>query len=114
MALAIMAITSAACSPGSGLLGGRETCWPESEGRLASIWRGTLRIDATGSRLELLEGDVMPLWPGELATRVDGDGVGHLVHGEDAVATSGQDVTLFGGGGSDGSLVVCGVEQIHG
>ena len=56
----------------------------------------------------------MPLWPGELGMEVGTDGVGHLVHGEDVVGTTGQDVTLFGGAGADGSLVVCGVEAIHG
>lgn len=98
---------------GSNLLGGREKCWPESDARMASIWRGTLVIDANGGRLDTPEGDVIPLLPGALQTRVGDGGVGQLVRGSDVVATAGQDVTLFGGAGADGALVVCGVEEVH-
>jgi hypothetical protein len=102
----------AGCSLAGGTLGGREKCWSQADARMASVWRGTLRIDGSGARLDTPEGDVIPLLPGALATRVDG-GVGQLVRGSDVVATAGQDVTLFGGAGADGALVVCGVEEIH-
>jgi hypothetical protein len=98
---------------GSNLLGGREKCWPESDARMASIWRAILVIDATGGRLDTPEGDVIPLLPGALQTRIDDGGVGQLVRGSDVVATAGEDVTLFGGAGADGALVVCGVEEVH-
>jgi hypothetical protein len=94
-------------------VGGREKCWPESQQRAASIWRGILRIDAAGGRLDTPEGDVIPLLPGTMATRVGAGGVGELVRGGDVVARAGDDVTLFGGAGADGALVVCGVEAIH-
>ena len=86
-------------------------------GRSASSrqrWRGILRIDASGGRLETPEGDVIPLLAGALGTRVDAGGDGELISGSDVVAKSGDDVTLFGGAGGDGALVVCAVEEIHG
>lgn len=106
-------LATAACSFEPNLLGGREKCWPESPPRAASIWRGVLRIDAGGGRLETPEGDVIPLLTGTLATRVGSAGAGELVRGSDVVAKAGDDVTLFGGAGADGALVVCGVEEIH-
>ena len=79
----------------------------------ASIWRGTLQIDASGARLQTPEGDVIPLLPGALTTRTGAGGIGELVRGDEVAARAGDDVTLFGGAGSDGALVVCGVEEIH-
>jgi hypothetical protein len=114
LALALgVVLLSTGCALGSGTLGGREKCWPETEARAASIWRGTLRIDASGSYLDTPEGEVIPLLPGAMAMRVGGDGVGELVRGNDVVARAGDDLTLFGGAGADGALVVCGVEEIH-
>jgi hypothetical protein len=49
---------------------------------------------------------------GDLTTRF-GDTGGELVRGTEIVARSGQEVTLFGGAGSDGALAVCGVEELH-
>ena len=112
--LGLAFLSVAGCSLAGGTLGGREKCWPESEARMASVWRGILRIDAAGGRLDTPEGDVIPLLPGALQTRVGDGGVGQLVRGSDVVATAGQDVTLFGGAGGDGALVVCGVEEVHG
>ena len=79
----------------------------------ASLWRGILRIDASGGRLETPEGDVIPLLPGVLQTRAGAAGAGELVRGTDVVARAGDDLTLFGGAGADGALVVCAVEEIH-
>ena len=106
-------IVTGGCALGSGTLGGRDTCWPEDDQRAPSLWRGVLRIDANGGKLDTPEGDVIPLRPGALETRVGGNGVGELVRGNDVVARAGDDVTLFGGAGSDGALVVCAVEEIH-
>jgi hypothetical protein len=111
--LGLTLLGSVGCSLASGTLGGREKCWPEDEPRAASIWRGTLRVDAFGGRLETPEGDVIPLIPGALGTRVGDAGVGELVRGSDVVARAGEDLTLFGGAGSDGALVVCAVEEVH-
>jgi hypothetical protein len=97
------------CALTGGTLGGREKCWPESDSRAPSLWRGILRIDATGGHLETLEGDVIPLLPGALAIRA-GPG-GELLRGDEVVARQGDDVTLFGGAGADGALVVCAVEE---
>ena len=112
--LGLSLLGAAGCSLASGTLGGRDKCWPEDEPRMASIWRGTLRIDAFGGRLDTPEGDIIPLIPGALGIRVGGDsGVGELVRGSDVVARAGDDLTLFGGAGSDGALVVCAVEEFH-
>jgi hypothetical protein len=111
--MAVALLGAAGCSLEPNLLGGREKCWPESPPRAASIWRGILRIDATGGRLDTPEGDVIPLLSGALETQVGAGGVGELVRGSDVVARAGDDVTLFGGAGADGALVVCGVEEIH-
>lgn len=111
LALAVVLVATVGCSLAGGTLGGREKCW--SDQRAASIWRGTLQIDASGSRLLTPEGDVIPLLPGALTTRIGASGVGELVAGEQVAARAGDDVTLFGGAGSDGALVVCGVEEIH-
>ena len=112
--LAFALLNAAGCAVAGGTLGGRDKCWPESEQRAASLWRGILRIDASGGRLETPEGDVIPLRPGTLATRVGEGGAGELVRGGDVVARAGDDVTLFGGAGADGALVVCGVEENRG
>jgi hypothetical protein len=112
--LAVLTTSLAACALGGGMLGGRETCWPDHEQRAASLWRGVLVIDATGSRLDTPEGDVIPLLPGELSMEVGHDGSGLLVRGDEVVALAGDDVTLFGGAGADGNLVVCAVESNRG
>ncbi len=111
--LGFVLLSLAGCSIGFDTLGGREKCWPESDPRAASLWRGTLRIDASGSWLDTPEGEAIPLIPGSVATRVGDDGTGELIRGSDVVATHGDDVTLFGGAGSDGALMVCGVEELH-
>lgn len=112
-AVVMAALISGACSIAGGTLGGRDKCWSADDPRMASLWRGTLRIDASGGRLDTPEGDVIPLLPGALQTRLGEGGVGQLVRGGDVIAKTGDDVTLFGGAGSDGALVVCAVEEVH-
>jgi hypothetical protein len=73
------------------------------------VWRGILRIDQSGGRLDTPEGDVIPLRGGAVELRVASSG--EMVSGSDVIASAGDDVTLFGGAGSDGVLVVCGVEE---
>jgi hypothetical protein len=80
---------------------------------MASLFRGILVIDESGGRLSTLEGEVIPLRTGTLRASVAADGTGQLVRGTEIVAKAGDDVTLFGGAGSDGALVVCAVEEIH-
>jgi hypothetical protein len=112
-ALVVLAVASAGCSLASGTLGGREKCWDESDSRFATLWRGVLHIDASGARLDTPEGEVIPLVPGSLTARLGQDGVGELVSDSVVVAKAGQDVTVFGGGGSDGAIVVCTIAEIH-
>jgi hypothetical protein len=113
LVVAVVLTSAAGCSLAGETLGGREKCWPDEDRRAASLWRGTLRINASGGRLDTPEGEVIPLLPGALETRVGDDGVGELVRGSTVVARSGDDVTLFGGAGSDGRFVVCGLEEVH-
>ncbi len=110
--LAVLA--AGACALTGGTLGGREKCWPESEQRLPSAWRGTFHVDASGGRLDTPEGDVIRLLSGALTPRKRLDGFGELMRGNDVVAEEGDDITLFGGAGSDGALVVCAVEENRG
>jgi hypothetical protein len=107
-----VAIALTSCALTGGTLGGREKCWAADDPRAASLWRGTLEIDAAGGRLEAPEGDLV-LLPGSLSTRMSDSGVGELVRGFDVVARAGDNVTLFGGIGGDGTMVVCGLEEIH-
>jgi hypothetical protein len=111
--LALAIVVASGCTFG-GTLGGLEKCWPADPPRGASLWRGVLQIDANGSFLNTPEGDAIALLPGAVTMRVSGTGAGELVMGDDLVAKSGDDVTLFGGMGADGSLVVCGLEELHG
>jgi hypothetical protein len=67
----------------------------------------------SSARLRTPEGDVIPLVAGALSISAQPDG-GQLLSGEQVVARSGDDVTLFGGAGSDGTLQVCAVEEVHG
>lgn len=118
MALVLLAFVAVViplgCSFEVNLLGGRQKCWPEEPPRAASLWRGILQIDGSGARLATPEGDVIPLLPGALTTRLGADGrTGELVRDSDVVARAGDDVTLFGGAGADGALVVCAVEEVH-
>jgi hypothetical protein len=113
LVLGLALVAASGCALAGGTLGGREKCWPEDDARAPSIWRGILQIDVAGGSLATPEGDVIPLLPGGLATRVGDGGVGELIRGSDVVARAGDDVTLFGGAGSDGFLVVCAVEEFH-
>jgi len=106
-------VALAACSITGGTLGGREKCWPADPPRAASVWRGVLAIDDVNASLSAPEGEVIPLAPGALGWRVGPDGTGELTSGDQVVARAGDDVTLFGGAGADGYLVVCDVEEIH-
>jgi hypothetical protein len=105
-----VAIAVAGCSFDT--LGGREKCWAEEDSWVASLWRGTLQIDAFGAQLQAPEGNLV-LLPGALATRIGEGGSGELVRGSDVVARAGDEVTLWGGIGGDGTMVVCAVEEIH-
>ena len=101
------------CSSSGGTLGGRDKCWAEDPPRAASVWRGVLVVNESGSQLSTAEGEVIPLLPGTLTTRIGADGKGELISGNDVVAFAGEDLTLFGGMGGDGALVVCGLEEVH-
>ena len=111
--LAATLVATTGCALAGGTLGGREKCWPEEPPRGASVWRGTLTVDESGGALLTTDGDVIALIPGTLSTTMATDGIGVLVDGDRVVAKAGADLSLFGGMGSDGALVVCDVEEIH-
>jgi hypothetical protein len=111
--LLVLAISgTTGCNVSGNLLGGREKCWGEEQ-RTASIWRGIFAMDDVGARLDTPEGEAIPLLPGALTMRMGDGHRGELVAGDQVVARAGDDVTLFGGAGADGALVVCAVEEIH-
>ena len=93
-------------------LGGRQKCWAEGDPRTPSLWRGTLQIGSFGAQLVAPEGDLV-LLPGALTMRIGDGGVGELVQGSDVVARTGDNLTLWGGIGGDGTMVVCAVEETH-
>jgi hypothetical protein len=109
----LAAVVLAGCSLSGGTLGWREKCWPADPPRAASNWRGVLAIDELGAQLNTPEGEAIPLWPGRLAPRLGSAGVWELAAGDSVEAKNGDDVTIFGGAGSDGYLVMCGIEEIH-
>lgn len=77
-------------------LGGRETCWSDPEPRITSMMMGTLELDVAGS------------------TRTEGDRLLLTSRGCGApLATNGKLVTVFGGLGSDGSMIDGAIEQRH-
>jgi len=102
-----LAIATVACSGEINVIGGRQKCWNESDKRLASLMKGTLNLDPANPTLNTPEGDHLALYFSGVhlsgSSLVDANGT--------AVAHDGQLVTLFGGLGSDESMVVCDVEK---
>ena len=85
----LLATAVAGCAFNGGTLGGRDRCWSADDPRSASLWRGTLQINASGAWLAAPEGDLI-LLPGTLSTRVGESGVGELVRGSNVVARGGD------------------------
>ena len=113
VALAVL-VASCSLTGGGNLLGGRDKCWPADPPRAASIWRGILAIDDQGIRLLTPEGDAIPLASGSVAFNyVPGARADMTDANGNVLAKAGDDVTLFGGAGADGYLVVCGLEELH-
>jgi hypothetical protein len=115
VALAV-AVSLAACSAlADNTLGGRERCWGNEDPRLATLMKGTLDLrnaEATHI-LDTPEGDeflvtfpFMSVQPGESGLILIDDDRG-------TVATDGELVTVFGGLGGDGVIVVCAIEERH-
>jgi hypothetical protein len=108
MAMAVaLALATIACSADLNVLGGRQKCWNDSDKRGASLMKGTLNLDPASPTLDTPEGDRLALYFSGVrlsgGTLVDSNGT--------TVARDGQLVTLFGGLGSDTSMVVCSVEK---
>jgi hypothetical protein len=104
----------AGCALAGGTLGGREKCWPADPPRGASIWRGILTMDENGFRLIDSEGETIWLLAGSVTFNWTPGAIGELHDASgNVLAHAGQDITLFGGMGADGGLVMCGLEEIH-
>lgn len=77
--------------------------------------RGTLELDFVNSILATPEGDRLPLSFPSLAVRSSESGTLAVVDANGGtLATDGEDVTVFGGVGSDGVMSVCAIEERHG
>ncbi len=74
--------------------------------------RGTLHLDVTHSTLVTPEGETLAVDFPFLVVNVAPEGALKDSSGQ-VVANDGELVTLFGGLGSDGSMVVCAVEERH-
>ena len=114
LAALLLAAVAGACTAGDvSFFGGREGCWDEGEGRVASLVTGTLRISDGPPHLDTPEGDAVSL----LLNRYDLNASGPVVRlsdpGAGEVAADGEQVTLFGGRGADGALYVCAVDERH-
>jgi hypothetical protein len=108
-----LTVTIAGCSLAQpNLLGGREKCWGESDPRMATLMKGRLDL-APGSERGTLatpEGtDFEIQFP--FMTVEPGTDMPVLVDRGRTVAINGETVTVFGGLGSDGVIVVCAVEE---
>ena len=99
------------CSLAGGTLGRREKCWSQSDARVASLMKGNLRLAAPA--LDTAEEETLQLSFSGLTVRREGASLA-LVDRRGAVAANdGELVTVFGGLGSDGSMLVCAVEERH-
>jgi hypothetical protein len=111
--LAVGAIL-AGCSfaaPSLNLLGGREKCWSEAEPRLATVMKGRLELGAYPWSLDTPEGEVFGI--DFAGPRLDATGTQLLDASGNKIADEGEMVTVFGGLGSDGVIMVCGIEERH-
>ena len=114
--LALLAVaTISSCSLTPNLLGGREKCWAQSDSRAATLMEGRLDLVDGSDRGTLSTSDgtdfdvqfpfMTVRWNGETVPGLE------LVDDGRTVAFSGETVTVFGGYGSDGVLVVCAIEE---
>lgn len=75
--------------------------------------KGYLRLDPQRSTLDTPEGETLQLSFSGLTVRSDGTMTTLDDSGGALAAIDGELVTVFGGLGSDGSMLVCAVEERH-
>jgi hypothetical protein len=102
-----------ACSLATGTMGGREKCWGHGETRLSSLMKGYVRLDPSRSLLDTPEGETLPLYFSGLSVHQDGGATTLVDRGGAVVANDDELVTVFGGLGADGSMIVCAVDVRH-
>src|SRR5688572_8473285 len=93
------------------LLGGREKCWSDSQPRMATLMNGRLELGTFPWHLDTPEGEIFDI---DLAGLTLNDTATSIedVNGN-VLANEGEMVTVFAGLGSDGVLLVCGIEERH-
>ena len=97
------------CALTGGTLGGREKCWPEDDSGPRACGAGSFG-STLGRPPRHARGRRDPARPGRAHVPRHRTG-GELLRGADVVANGGDDVSLFGGAGADGFLVMCAVEE---
>jgi hypothetical protein len=111
--LAVAAIVSA-CSfaaPEINLIGGRDKCWSKAEPRMATLMRGRLDLGPYPWALDTPEGEVFDI--DFSGPRLDDTKTKLLDASGREIGREGELVTVFGGLGADGVIMVCGIEERH-
>ena len=109
--LASLSLLITGCG-GVNLLGGRTPCWSEADKRLATVMYGRLDLDlqSGGGTLATPDGtDFKVTFPFMTVTSVGPTVV--LTDEGKTVALTGETLTVFGGLGSDGILMVCSIDE---
>ena len=111
IAAAAFALLLSGCG-GVNLLGGRQPCWSEADRRAATLMRGELQLElmSNSGTLATPEGTDFPVQFPFMTVSTVADSVVLTYEGR-TVATSGETVTVFGGLGPDGILLVCSIEN---
>jgi len=111
IAFASLAMLLAGCG-GLNLLGGRQPCWSEADHRSATLMRGRLDLvlGSNGGTLATPDGTGFQVTFPFMTV----DHVGEIVVLTDegkTIALSGETVTVFGGLGPNGDILVCSIEE---
>jgi hypothetical protein len=111
--LGAVLLGATACSAGEpNLLGGRHKCWSDADPRNAALLEGNLQLGYASSKLATPDGtDFNVEFPFMTVRQGLSDDATVLMDGGQVVATQGEYVTVFGGYGSDGIVLVCSIEE---
>ena len=111
IAVATLAVVLSGCG-GLHLFGGHQQCWSEADHRMATLMRGRLdlALGSGGGTLATPDGTDFEVEFPFMTVGTVGDTVVLTDEGK-TVALNGETVTVFGGLGSDGTLLVCSLEE---
>jgi hypothetical protein len=108
----LVALVAACSLVGRGsTTGGRDQCWGDSDPRVGSLIKGWLDIDLDRPALNTPEGERLLLSYPLMSVRSDDSALVLVDRNGATVAMDGELVVLWGGVGSDETMVVCAVEQ---